>query len=95
MSSIPVTHNAARHRFEVELDGEVGELTYAERPGVLVLQHTGVPPAIEGRGVGSALVRAALEHARAEGLKVVPQCPFVAAYLERHPEDHDLVAAHA
>jgi len=54
--------------------------------------HTGVPAAIGGRGVAAALVRAALDHARGEGLKVVPACSYVAAYFKRHPQDADLLA---
>jgi predicted GNAT family acetyltransferase len=58
----------------------------------IVFTHTIVPKAIEGRGVASKLIRAALDSARDQGLKVVAQCPFVAAYMQRHPETRDLLA---
>jgi len=83
---LEIRRNDAEHRFETEVEGETAVLVYQLREGEIDLQHTVVPPAIERRGVGSALVRAALEHARAEELRVIPSCPFVQAYLERHPE---------
>jgi predicted GNAT family acetyltransferase len=58
----------------------------------LDLVHTEVPRALEGRGYASALATAALEHARHEGVKVIPSCPYVKAFLQRHPEYADLVA---
>lgn len=59
--------------------------------GTIVFMHTEVPESLEGQGVGSALVRGALEHAREQGYGVAPLCPFVAAYIRRHPEYQDLV----
>jgi len=59
----------------------------------MVLVHTEVPESAEGKGVGSALARAALDHARREDLSVVPRCPFMASYIRRHPEYGDLVEA--
>lgn len=58
----------------------------------LFVTHTEVPPALEGRGIGSALMRHILDHVRERGLRVVPLCPFMAAYLRRHPEHADLIA---
>ena len=58
----------------------------------MALVHTEVPPALEGRGIAAALVRAALEHATAEGLRVRPRCSYVNAYLARHPEFRPLLA---
>ena len=66
---------------------------YVRRPGAIVFTHTEVPPALEGRGVGSRLARDALDDARRRGLAVIPRCPFVAAYIRRHPEYRDLVPA--
>jgi predicted GNAT family acetyltransferase len=81
-------------RYEIEVDGEVaGFLMYRVEPGVLELVHTDVDPKWEGKGVGAALVQGALDDVRARGLKVRPFCPFVAAYIRRHPEYQDLVAA--
>jgi predicted GNAT family acetyltransferase len=78
-------------RYEIEVDGEVaGFLMYRIDPGVLELVHTDVDPKWEGKGVGAALVQGALDDVRARGLKVRPYCPFVAAYIRRHPEYEDL-----
>jgi predicted GNAT family acetyltransferase len=88
-----VQRNESRHRFEVETEGGTAVLEYSEpRAGILDLRHTLVPAAARRKGVGDALVRAALEHARASGLRIIPTCPFVAAWLGRHPEERDLVA---
>lgn len=78
--------NPARRRFEVTVDGYLAELTYERRDGRLVLVHTGVPDEIDGRGVGSALVRRAIDIAIADDLTVVPRCPFARRYLETHPD---------
>lgn len=87
---LEVKHNQAASRFEIRLEDQRAVLDYQRRGATLVLTHTGVPPAFEGRGVGSALVRAGLEYARAHGLTVVPTCSFVAAYVRRHPEYQDV-----
>ena len=80
-------------RYEIlDDDGELaGFVLYRREPGVIDLVHTDVDPKWEGRGVGAALVRGALDDLRARGLKVRPTCPFVRAYLSRHPEYGDLV----
>lgn len=79
------------HRYVAVLDGEfAGDLRYKSHPRELVATHVG--EAFGGRGVGSALVKFALDDARTNDLKIVPICPFVAAYIERHPEYADLVA---
>jgi predicted GNAT family acetyltransferase len=83
---VNVVNNEARHRFELTLDEGVAFLTYDQRHETLVLIHTEVPGQFEGRGFGGLLVRTAVEYARAHGLRVVPQCPFARAYLQRHPE---------
>lgn len=81
------------HRYEARLDGSLaGFLDYRFRgDDRIVLVHTDVDPAFEGRGIGRSLARHALDDARARGLGVVPRCPFVLAFLERHPEYRDLV----
>ena len=73
------------HRFVVDLDGAVAELVYRREPGRLVLEHTRVPEQFGGRGIGSALVQAAVGQARAERLTVVPWCPFARWWLKQHP----------
>ena len=83
---VPV-HVPERTRFElVEPQGRA-VLTYVRRDDEVVLEHTVVPEAVERRGVGSALVRTALDWAAAEGLAVVPQCSFVRGWIERHPDE--------
>lgn len=87
-----VRHDEARRRFELEEDSATGFLTYDLGDGRIVFTHTIVPPELEGRGIGGRIVKAGLDHARAEGLKVVPQCSFVRAYIDRHEDYRDLVA---
>lgn len=86
-----VTDNTAEHRFEVALDGETAFAEYRLVEHGIILPHTVVPEAFEGRGVGSALAKAALSYARANDLKVIPTCPFMSAYIQKHPEWHDIV----
>ena len=82
-----VERNEELARFETVVDDQVAFLTYRERGDRIVLVHTEVPQALEGRGIGGEIVRAALQWAREHDLVVVPQCPFVQSYLERHPEE--------
>ena len=91
-SDIAIRDNSAEHRFEADLgDGTLAIAQYYLRPGEIVFPHTEVPAAHEGKGVGSALVRYALNAARERGLLVVPLCPFFAAYIKRHEEVQDLL----
>ncbi len=93
MSVLPhVVDNPARHRFEIELgDGEIAFAQYNLLPGAIRFFHTVVPDSHSGQGLGTALIRAGLADARERGLKVIPVCPFFAAYLRKHPEEQDLV----
>jgi predicted GNAT family acetyltransferase len=81
-----VVNNRAARRFELQADGGVATLSYTETPSTVDLVHTEVPSALEGRGFGSALARAALEYARDGGKRVIPTCPFVRRYIASHPE---------
>lgn len=81
-----VRDNRAASRFEVVTDGHVSFLQYKRRPGDIVLIHTEVPDALRGRGIGTVLARGALTAVQAEGLPIVVICPFVRAFLRRHPE---------
>ncbi len=79
-------------RFEIFVDGRrAGYAAYRRHPGRIAFTHTEIKPEFEGRGLGGALVREALARARAEGLEVLPFCPFVREYIERHPDQLDLV----
>jgi predicted GNAT family acetyltransferase len=89
-AQVSVRDNPEELRYELVLDGEVaGELFYRLRPDAVVLVHTEVSPQVEGQGLGSRLVAGALEDVRARGLRPVAVCPFVRAYLKRHPEAGD------
>ena len=87
-----ITDAPERDRFEAHLDGELaGILEYIAKRGRIALIHTEVLPIHEGRGVGSALVRFALDDARRRALGVIAVCPYVQSYLARHPDDDDIV----
>ena len=92
MTDLPeIAHDAARQRFHLALDGHEAELTYQLRNGVMVIDHTGVPAAIGGRGLAGLLVRSAFEHARSQGWRVRPACSYAEAWASRHPEYADLL----
>lgn len=92
MANHSVIHNPAQSRFEATVEGQLCMADYRLNGNVMSMTHTGVPPALEGRGIAAALVKAALDHARANGLKVRPLCSYVAAYMRRHPDTQDLAA---
>jgi len=87
---ISVQHHPERHRFEIPVGDEVAYAEYVERGSVLVLTHTFVPSALRGKGLAEKLVRRALDFARQEARAVDPQCSYVSAFLDRHPEYADL-----
>ncbi len=86
-----VVHNAAGQRFEIREGDEVARLDYSVSGDSISLVHTEVPESFRGRGYAGELARAGLEHAKREGLRVVPECPFVRQYIARHPEYAPLV----
>ncbi|MDQ0733715.1 GNAT family N-acetyltransferase [Arthrobacter agilis] len=89
---VQVSNNEAENRYVATLDGESAGIAAYERSGTtIVFTHTVVDEEVEGRGVGSTLIRHALDDARGQHLTVVPQCEFVAAFIEEHPEYQDLV----
>ena len=87
-----VHNNEARQRFETTLEGHSNVLEYRQEGQVLRLVHTLVHPSLEGRGIASALVRSALDHARTHNLKVDPQCEYARAYMDRHADTQVLRA---
>src|SRR5690242_14656500 len=93
MSTAPlsVEHNRGAHRFEISDGGQTAVLAYAESAGRLELIHTETPPHLRRRGYATRLAHAAFEYARSAQLRVVPICPFVRGYLDRHPEYRSLV----
>lgn len=90
-SAIVVEHNPAAHRFETTVEGLLCEAAYQRNGDVLLMHHTGVPRALEGRGIASQLVAAAFDYARAQHLKIHPLCSYVRVWATRHPEVADLL----
>ena len=90
-ATIEVVDNPAEGRFEAHVDGQLAIAEYLIRGSSVTFTHTLVPEALRRRGIGSALARAALEKARAEGWRVIPRCPFIAAYIAQHAEYQPLV----
>ena len=86
-----VTHNTAASRFETTVEGQLCVCQYRVFGKTMMLTHTGVPTALRGRGIAAQLVQAALDHARAKGLKVRPDCSYAEVYMQRHPETLDLL----
>lgn len=87
-----VEHDEKNHRWVIRLPEGIAELRYIRKgPRLLDLHHTGVPPALRGQGIAGELVRGALVRIREQGDKIVATCPYVAQWLERHPEQQDLL----
>lgn len=86
-----IQHNESHHRFQTDVGGRLALLAYARHGDRLALVHTEVPPELGGQGIGGRLARTALDFARTQGLRVYPFCPFVRAWLRRHPEYDELV----
>jgi predicted GNAT family acetyltransferase len=90
-AEMTVRDNPEQHRFEIDLGDSMAIAEYIVTPTKIIFSHTEVPPAHEGKGIGSILIKAGLASARTRGLKVIPTCPFFASYMKRHPETHDLL----
>jgi predicted GNAT family acetyltransferase len=86
MNNTPVTHNEAKGQFEITQENNTALLQYRRTNEHISLVHTEVPESLRGKGLGNQLVRAALDYAHFNQLKIVPVCPFVKAYLHKHPE---------
>lgn len=87
-----IRNNENAHQFETNIDGHTALAAYDLEPNRIVLTHTKVPPELGGRGIANELAKTALGYAREHGLKVVPQCSFMAKFIERNPEYQDLLA---
>lgn len=93
MDKLDLADNAPAHRFELRVDGTVAAHTeYNVLKGALLFTHTEVLPQFEGKGLASKLIAFALDDVRRRGLLAIPVCPFVAAYIRKHPEYLDLVS---
>ena len=86
-----VRDNKTKSRFELDVEGQTAFANYRLSPAAVIITHTETPRSLRGRGIGSELVRGALEIIRADGQKVLGACGFVADYLDKHPEYADLV----
>lgn len=87
-----VRRNDDRTRYELTVDGQLAVSEYNRLANAAMFTHTEVPEVLEGQGVGSVLARGALDDVRAQGLTVIPLCPFVAAFMRRHKEYQDLLS---
>jgi uncharacterized protein len=92
LEHLDVTHDDDAQTFSLSVAGQLAHLDYHRRPGLLSLDHTYVPPPIEGQGVAAKLTQFALDYARRQNLRVVPNCSYVAAFIAKHDEYQDLVA---
>src|SRR5690348_17067687 len=90
--SLEVVDNRKANRFEIRLGDEFAFVTYRRSDSKIAYVHTEVPESLEGHGIAARLARHALDFARANGLDVIPLCPYVSAYIGRHPEYADIVA---
>jgi hypothetical protein len=86
-----VINNKARKRYELHAEGGIAVAYYELRSDAVAFVHTVVPEHLQGRGLASILIKGALADVRTRNLKVIAECPFVARYIERHPEDQDLL----
>jgi predicted GNAT family acetyltransferase len=86
-NDLVVNHNTKHNSFEVCLDSYTAELNYQLRGDTIIFTHTGMPSALEGRGIGKLLVQAGLKYARENNLKVQSLCWFVDKYMQRHPNE--------
>jgi uncharacterized protein len=86
-----VVNNKLHHRYELAVDGHIAATYYQIADSVVTFIHTEVPPELGGKGIGSRLIQGALDQVRAAGLKVIAQCPFVKAWIEKHADYADLL----
>jgi uncharacterized protein len=88
-----IVNNPAQHRYELTVEGHIAATYYRLADGVITFEHTEVPPELGGKGVGSRLVKGALDQVRAKGQKVVAECEFVKGWIAKHPDYADLLKA--
>jgi predicted GNAT family acetyltransferase len=87
-----IQHESDKNRFTTLVDGHLCVLDYEQHDSVMTIRHTGVPPEVAGKGIAAALTRVALDTARQNDWRVVPQCSYASVYIDRHPEYADLTA---
>lgn len=86
-----ITHYQPIQRFELRKDGHTAYLSYQDNGDTLIYDHTIVPTALGGQGIGSQLAKFALDYTREQGKKVVPSCSFIAHYVQKNPEYQDII----
>src|SRR5215467_10927420 len=91
LDEVVVRDNAQSSRYEARVGDYLAVITYERTPGQITFIHTQVPQVLSGHGIAEKMAHSVLEEARAAGLAVIPRCPYVAAYIRRHPEYTDLV----
>ena len=89
---LDVIHNAAENRFETWIEGRLSKLDYMEDDNTIVMTHVGVYPEHRGQGVAGKLTEVALEYAKEKSLRVIPMCPYIAAYIRRNPQYMELTS---
>lgn len=87
-----VVDNKEENRFEAEIDGQMAVIEYSVKPGIVSLNHTEVPEALSGKGVASEMIEKVLLQIEQRGLKVIPVCPFIKKYIQKHPEWESIIA---
>lgn len=90
LDKIEIIHNPAERRFEIWIDGLLAKLDYTENGGTIAMTHVGVPVEFRGMGIAAVITKTALEYAKANSLRVIPICPYVASYLRRNPQYMEL-----
>lgn len=93
VQNLEIRHNTAENRFEATLGEDLAVLDYTLRGNLITYTHTGVPDAYEGQGIGGKLTHTGLEYAKANNYQILPLCPFVAHYVETHPEYQGLLVS--
>ena len=91
LDDLSVKNNAAEHRYEVAVGDQIAVLTYRLVGERITLIHTGVPETLAGHGIAGKLAQFALNDARESGLAVIPRCPYIVRYIQRHKEYADVV----
>ncbi len=89
MENSEIIKNEAEQRFELHVGDHMAMVEYNQNEKTIIFSHTEVPPELEGQGIGSKLAKHVLEYAKEHNLKVIPTCPFIKAYILRHPEYKD------
>jgi len=94
LSKIEVMHSSTQKRFEMQIGDQIAMVKYILGSSEIIFTHTEVPEAVEGQGVAGKIAKAAVEYAQAQGLRIRPMCPYMAAWIKRHPEYHSITAGY-